>query len=89
MSDKSKKLEKQGPYIVIPKKGPYKKRRPWKKWSGGGYKAPKILKYKMGDKEYEFKKGGRVGFKSGTKRKTYTKGCGKVMSGKRKPVRYV
>ena len=38
MSDKNKKLEKQGPYIVIPKTGSYKKRRPWKKWSGGSYK---------------------------------------------------
>jgi len=65
MSDKNKKLEKQGPYIVIPKTGSYKKRRPWKKWSGGSYKEPKLSEYTMGDKKYEFKEGGRAGYKSG------------------------
>ena len=78
MSDKNKKLEKQGPYIVIPKTGPYKERRPWRKWSGGGYKPPKLLKYKMGDKEYEFKEGGRAGYKSGGSCKLATKGKGKA-----------
>ena len=78
MSDKNKKLEKQGPYIVIPKTGPYKKRRPWRKWSGGSYKEPKLSEYTMGDKKYKFKEGGRAGYKSGGSCKLATKGKGKA-----------
>ena len=70
--DSKVSIKEIGPQL--PKKGPYKLRRPWVKWSGGEYKKPKTTTYEFGGKKYEFKKGGRVN----TKRENRLEELGRV-----------
>ena len=79
MGSKIKDLDKVkeipfGPQL--PKDGPYKYRRPWQSWTGGD-KVKKKNEFTTGGKTYKYAKGGRAGYKSGTRGcKLATKGKG-------------
>ena len=63
-ADKIREIKPFGPQL--PKDGPYKYRRPWQSWTGGD-KVKKKNEYTIGGKTYKYAKGGRAGFKSGSK----------------------
>ncbi len=75
-ADKIREIKPFGPQL--PKDGPYKYRRPWQSWTGGD-KVKKKNEYTTGGKTYKYAKGGRAGFKSGSKGcKLATKGKGRA-----------